>query len=69
MTAERMGIPAVAVITTPFVDGAALMASTLGYAGYRFAVIDHPISSADPGGLAARAAATADQADQLLFRP
>lgn len=64
-----MGIPAVAVITTPFVDGSALMASTLGYAGYRFAVIDHPISSADAGSLAARAAATVEAAAGLLFAP
>jgi len=54
------------VITTGFVDGAALMARATGFAGYRFAVIDHPISSATSGELAARASATLAQAAALL---
>ncbi len=59
-------MPAVAIMTSAFVDGAALMATALGATGYRFAVIDHPISSADDGGLADRARDVIDQAARLL---
>jgi hypothetical protein len=56
----------VAVITTTFVDGADLMARALGVAGYRFAIIEHPISSASGPDLAGKAAATLAQAEALL---
>ncbi len=55
MTAERHGVPAVGVMTTNFVSAAELMARTLGADGFPFAVIAHPISSADAAGLAAQA--------------
>jgi hypothetical protein len=61
-----MGTPAVAVITTGFVDAAALMARAAGFADYRFAVIEHPISSATDDDLAAKARATLEQARRLL---
>ena len=63
---ERLGVPSVAVITSAFVDGAELMARALGFGGYPFAVIDHPISSAGDAALAERAAATLHQAAGLL---
>jgi hypothetical protein len=66
VSAERVGTPAVGVMTSAFVDGAQLMASALGAAGYAFAVIDHPIASATDDELAARARATLDQARELL---
>lgn len=61
-----MGVPAVAVMTTRFVSAAELMSHVLGMPDYRFAVIDHPVSSASDAGLAAMAAATVSQARTLL---
>ncbi len=40
-----------AVMTTRFVSAAELMARVLGFPGYEFAVIAHPISSASDEGL------------------
>ncbi len=59
-------MPAVAIMTSAFVDGATLMATALGASGYAFAVIQHPISSADDAGLADRARDAIDQAARLL---
>jgi hypothetical protein len=43
---ERLGIPAVGVMTTHFISAAELMGRVLGAEGHPFAVIEHPISSA-----------------------
>jgi len=56
-----------AVMTTRFVSAAALMARVLGFPGYRFAVIAHPISSASDAALHDMAAAAAGQACELLL--
>jgi hypothetical protein len=61
-----LGIPAIAVMTTRFVSAAELMSRVLGMPDYRFAVIDHPVSSASDEGLAAMAATTIAQARTLL---
>jgi hypothetical protein len=53
-------------MTSAFVDGAELMASTLGVAGYPFVVIDHPIASATDAQLEEKARSTIDQAVRLL---
>lgn len=66
VTGEGLGVPSVGVMTEPFADGAALMAQTLGLAGYRFATIGHPIASASREQLAAWAADVAAQAEDLL---
>jgi hypothetical protein len=58
-----------AVMTTRFVSAAELMARVLGFAGYRFAAIPHPISSADDAALRDMAAAVAEQAGRLLLPP
>jgi alkanesulfonate monooxygenase SsuD/methylene tetrahydromethanopterin reductase-like flavin-dependent oxidoreductase (luciferase family) len=44
MSAERLGVPAVAVITDRFVASARAMAEANGLADYPFAVIAHPIA-------------------------
>jgi hypothetical protein len=62
-------VPAVGVMTTRFVSAASLMARVLGMPDYRFAVIEHPISSASDERLAEYARATLDQARRLLLRP
>ena len=54
-------------MTSAFVDGAQLMAGALGLPGYRFAVIEHPISSATDAALATQAASTLAQAHGLLL--
>ena len=55
MSSERVGTPAVGVMTSNFVSAAELMAKVLGMPGYDFAVIDHPVSSATDEELEARA--------------
>ena len=44
MSAERLGIPAVAVITDRFEASARAMADANGRADYPFAVIAHPVA-------------------------
>jgi hypothetical protein len=53
-------------MTTRFVSAADLMSRVLGMPDYRFAVIDHPVSSATDAELAAMALATIEQARDLL---
>jgi hypothetical protein len=55
------------VMTTRFASAAEVMARVLGFPGYAFAVIEHPISSADDATLRAMARAAADQARRLLL--
>jgi hypothetical protein len=55
-----------AVMTTRFVSAAELMARVLGFPGYAFAVIPHPISSAGDEELRAMAAVAVEQARRLL---
>ena len=54
MAAERLGTPALGVMTETFVDAAQAMAGALGDATYDFAVIPHPVSNgrraSSPGG-------------------
>jgi hypothetical protein len=53
-------------MTARFVSAADLMSRVLGMPGYRFAVIEHPLSSATEAGLAAMARATIEQMRDLL---
>jgi hypothetical protein len=57
-----------AVMTTRFVSAAELMARVLGFPGYAFAVIPHPISSASDAALRDMAVTAAVQAGRLLLR-
>ena len=54
------------VMTTRFVSAAELMARVLGFPGYAFAVIPHPISSAGNDELRAMAVVAMEQARRLL---
>lgn len=67
VTAERLGVPALAVMTEQFVSGAELMARVLGMPGYAFAVISHPDSSAGDDDLRAMAGITIAQLRRLLL--
>lgn len=55
-----------AVMTVRFVSAAELMARVLGFPGHAFAVIPHPVSSADDAALRQMAATAAEQARRLL---
>lgn len=69
MTAERLGVPAAAVMTERFVSAAELMARVLGMPGYPFVVIGHPMSSATDDGLRDMARIAADGVRRLLLAP
>ena len=68
MTAERLGVPAMAVMTERFVSAAELMARVLGMPGYPFVVIPHPVSSASNDELRAMARIAVEQVGRLLLR-
>ncbi len=59
-------MPSAGIMTETFVSAAELMARVLGAEGYPFAVIEHPISSADGAALAARAERAAADCARLL---
>lgn len=67
MAAERLGLPALAVMTERFVSAAELMGRVLGMPGYRFAVIAHPISSAGDGALREMVARAMAQGREILL--
>lgn len=56
-----------AVMTTNFISAAELMSQVLGMPDYKFAVIEHPVSSADDQGLQARAQQTADALQRIVL--
>jgi hypothetical protein len=64
---EKLGVPAVGVMTTKFVSAADLMARVLGADGYRYVAIEHPISSAGDAALAAEAARTVAEGSAILM--
>jgi hypothetical protein len=63
---ERMGLPSAGIMTSKFVSAAQLMARALGAEGYRFVVIDHPISSATVEDLAERARRAVAECVEIL---
>ena len=67
ISSERVGTPAVGVMTSNFVSAAELMAKVLGMPGYDFAVIDHPVSSATDEELEARALQTMAAIDSQIL--
>jgi hypothetical protein len=69
VTAERLGVPAIGVMTERFVSAAELMARVLGMPGYPFMVIPHPVSSATDEALRTMARITANEASRLLLSP
>jgi hypothetical protein len=68
VTAERLKVPAIGVMTERFVSAAELMARVLGMPGYQFVVIPHPVSSASDADLRAMAATTIAEVRRLLLR-
>ena len=69
VSSERVGTPALGVMTNRFVGAATLMAKVLGAQDYKFAVIDHPVSSASDTELANKAERAVELIDELILRP
>ena len=68
VSSERAGTPALGVMTSRFVSAAELMSNVLGAPGYKFAVIDHPVSSASHTELANKAAKVVELIDEFILR-
>ncbi|PYN88518.1 MAG: hypothetical protein DMD87_09785 [Candidatus Rokuibacteriota bacterium] len=52
---ERVGVPAIAIVTEPFRPTGEAMATSWGLPGYRFLDMPHPIANLDDKELDARA--------------
>ena len=63
---EQQGVPAVAIVTEPFVATARAMAESWGMAGYRFVTTPHPIANLTAAELDARADALVEPVLELL---
>jgi len=68
VSSERAGTPALGVMTSRFISAAELMSNVLGAPGYKFAVIDHPVSSASDMELANKAKKVVELIDELILR-
>lgn len=68
MSAERLGIPAVAVITDRFEATARGMAEASGLADYPFAIIAHPVAGNRDDELREKAERAAELLVPLLTR-
>lgn len=67
MTGERLGLPSAGIMTDRFVSAADMMARALGAEGYRYVVIEHPISSASVEALGERARKACAEAAALIL--
>jgi len=63
---EKRGIPAAAVITSPFIPTAEAMARLAGMPGYPYAVAPHPFGSLTPAEVAERAEQLVERIESLL---
>ncbi|MBT8147905.1 MAG: hypothetical protein KJN90_13695 [Gammaproteobacteria bacterium] len=67
ISSEKIGTPAVGVMTSKFVSAAELMSRVLGLPDYRFAIINHPVSSASDAELEAQALATIQAIEEIVL--
>ncbi len=63
---ERRGIPAAAVCTDLFIPNGRAIAEAHGAPGYPFALVPHPMASASPEELTAKAKAVLPEVVRLL---
>jgi hypothetical protein len=68
LEAERLGIPAVAVITENFVKSAQVVAKINGLPDYKFVVIGHPIANDSDEVLHAKAQGAIEEIVALLTK-
>ena len=66
MTADDMGVPAVAVCTDQFQVGGSAVARLRGLPDYQFAVVQHPVGILDEAGLENRAKSAVPQIVSIL---
>ena len=67
ITFEQLGKPSLAICTHPFEPTSKMIARTLSLPDFPFALVDHPIGSANADELSARAAAAYDQGMRILL--
>ena len=67
ITFEQLGKPSLAICTHPFEPTSKMIARTLSLPDFPFALVDHPIGSANQSELAARAAAAHEQGMRILL--
>jgi hypothetical protein len=65
---EQQGVPAVAIVTTPFRTTGEAMATSWGKPGYPFVDTPHPIANLTEPDLDARADALVDTVERCLRR-
>jgi len=65
---EQQGVPAVAIVTTPFRTTGEAMATSWGKPGYPFVDTPHPIANLTETDLDERADALADAVERCLRR-
>jgi hypothetical protein len=64
---EKRGVPAVAVVTAPFLATGRAMAELHGMPDYAFVVVPHPFGSLTAGEVEERADAALDRIEALLL--
>ena len=64
---ERLGVPAVPIITRPFRPTAEAIAKLNGLPGYTYVAVDHPITSLDDDELRERARLAAPLVEAALL--
>lgn len=67
ITFEQLDKPALAICTHPFEPTSKMIARTLSLPDFPFALVDHPIGSANTAELAARAAHAYTQGANILL--
>jgi len=66
VAAERLGLPAVPIVTGQFQSGADMVATIQGATGFPMAYVEHPIATLDEDGLRERARAAVEQIVAIL---
>ena len=64
---EKLGVPAVPIITKPFQPTAEALIKLHGMTGYTCVAVDHPITSLDDDELRERARVAAPQVEAALL--
>jgi hypothetical protein len=64
---EKLGVPTVVLCTEPFAKTAESMAKRRGFPNYRYVLVEHPLSSARPEGIRARAERALPQVTAILL--
>ena len=65
---EQAGLPAVAIVTTPFIPTARAMATHWGAPSYEFVVTSHPIANLSAAELDAKADELTTQVVRFLLQ-